>query len=186
MIDLPLVNLVITVLPYIDSSHIRNFQLSTVKIFPKWKVRRYLQILTLCFLPDFYLKCPGICANFRLNTHMGAAGCNCACVVCHLSDGGIQRPHNFFESRVRIVDLHCKILRNYQSYARHYNPRLLFTPLLKANKVFLRSFFFEKFWLYVRLVLKSGFMSRAGYSSLRTVDNSKIVKYWLTLLSLDC
>ena len=31
IIDLFLVNLLITVLPYIDSSHIRNFQLSTIK-----------------------------------------------------------------------------------------------------------------------------------------------------------
>ena len=34
---------------------------------------------------------------------LGAAGCNCACVACHLSDGGIQRPHKVLNPELKLL-----------------------------------------------------------------------------------
>jgi hypothetical protein len=41
--------------------------------------------------------------------------------------------------------------------------------LFEVQKRFFKGIFFLKFWLYVWLVFKSGFESRAGYSGARTV-----------------
>ena len=57
-----------------------------------------------------------------------------------------------------------------------------FYPIFEDQKHFLRSFFFVEFRPYVRLVFRSGFKSRAGYSGVRT--GHYLADFALTVLAV--